>query len=254
MIKDMNEVSAALKRMQEEQSRLDGTSNTAADVPIEAKADVELPEVKAAEHVENVSKAVNEVVENLPDTSPLQVPAPETRFGTAMEQVKLNVLAEASTEDERFVDKVKSTLKKAAIKHTEVEEKRADFEKQKVDFASEVLQTEQQKNEHRAIEDKWANRERKRQYHYNGVKPIMRFVGIEEPLNLFLLYLLTLILSPFFLLSKLLKGTVGALIAGASDGDRPKAVKGFLWTLIAIIAVMAIAAVVYLFLTWQGLI
>ena len=171
-----------------------------------------------------------------------------------MEQVKLNVLAEASAEDEQFVDKVKSTLKKAAVKHTEVEEKRADFEKQKVDFASEVLQTEQQKNEHRAIEDKWANRERKRQYHYNGVKPIMRFVGIEEPLNLFLLYLLTLVLSPFFLLSKLLKGTVGALIAGASDGDRPKAVKGFLWTLIAIIAVMAIAAVVYLFLTWQGLI
>lgn len=253
MIEDMNEVSAALKRMQEEQARLDGTSNTA-DAPIEAKDDVELPEVKAAEHVENVSKAVSEVVENLPDTSPLQVSAPETQFGAAMEQVKLNVLAEASAEDEQFVDKVKSTLKKAAVKHTEVEEKRADFEKQKVDFASEVLQTEQQKNEHRAIEDKWANRERKRQYHYNGVKPIMRFVGIEEPLNLFLLYLLTLVLSPFFLLSKLLKGTVGALIAGASDGDRPKAVKGFLWTLIAIIAVMAIAAVVYLFLTWQGLI
>lgn len=253
MIEDMNEVSMALKRMQEERARLNGTSN-AVDVPIEAKADVELPEIKATEHVENVLKAVNEVIENLPDTSPLQVSAPETQFGTAMEQVKLNVLAEASAEDNQFVDKVKSTLKKAAVKHTEVEEKRADFEKQKVDFASEILQTEQQKNEHRAIEDKWSNRERKRQYHYNGVKPIMRFVDIEEPLNLFLLYLLTFVLSPFFLFSKLLKGTVGALIAGASDGDRPKAVKGFLWTLIAIIAVMAIAVVVYLFLTWQGLI
>ena len=252
MIEDMNEVSAALKRMQKEQAQLNGTSN-AADAPIEAKAEVE-PAVKAAERVENVSKTVSEVVENLPDTSPLKVPAPETQFGAAMEQVKLNVLAEASAEDEQFVDRVKSTLKKAAVKHTEVEEKRADFEKQKVDFASEVLQTEQQKNEHRAIEDKWANRERKRQYHYNGVKPIMHFVGIEEPLNLFLLYLLTLVLSPFFLICKFLKGTVGALIAGASDEDRPKAVKGFLWTLIAIIAVMAIAAVVYLFLTWQGLI
>ena len=111
MIEDMNEVSAALKRMQEEQARLDGTSNTV-DAPIEAKDDVELPEVKAAEHVENVSKAVSEVVENLPDTSPLQAPAPETQFGAAMEQVKLNVLAEASAEDEQFVDKVKSTLKK----------------------------------------------------------------------------------------------------------------------------------------------
>ena len=133
MIKDMNEVNAALKRMQEEQARLDGTSNTV-DAPIEAKDDVELPEVKAAEHVENVSKAVSEVVENLPDTSPLQVPVPETQFGAVMEQVKLNVLAEASAEDEQFVDKVKSTLKKAAVKHTEVEEKRADFEKQKGRF------------------------------------------------------------------------------------------------------------------------
>ena len=99
MIEDMNEVSAALKRMQEEQARLDRTSNTV-DAPIEAKDDVELPEVKAAEHVENVSKAVSEVVENLPDTSPLQVPVPETQFGAVMEQVKLNVLAEASAEDE----------------------------------------------------------------------------------------------------------------------------------------------------------
>lgn len=42
MIEDMNEVSAALKRMQEEQARLDRTSNTV-DAPIEAKDDVELP-------------------------------------------------------------------------------------------------------------------------------------------------------------------------------------------------------------------
>ena len=205
--------------------------------------------------IEQVEEQINNTITNLPDTTSATLPQQHlSEFGDAMDKVKLNVLAEASAEDEKFVNKVKQTLKSAAVKHTEVEEKKADFEKQKVDFASEVLQTAQQKNEHRAIEDKWANKEHKRQYHYNGVKPIMRFVGIEEPLNLFLLYLLTFVLSPFFLLSKLLKGTIGALISGASDSDRPKAVKGFLWTLIAVIAVMAIAAVVYLFLTWQGLI
>lgn len=210
-----------------------------------------LEQLKQLSVVENV---VNETIDELPDITPTPVDAPDTQFSEAMEQVKLNVLAEASNEDTQFVNKIKTTLKKAAVKHTEVEEKRADFEKQKVEFASEVLQTEQQKNEHRAIEDKWANKERKRTYHYNGVKPIMRFVGIEEPLNLFLLYLLTSILSPFFLASKLLKGTLGALIAGACDEDRPKTVKGFLWTLIAVIAVLIIAVVIYLFLKWQRII
>lgn len=247
MIEDMNEVNIALKRMQEEQARLNEANEN--NMQEQAVADV-----KVQDDVKQVEETVRSVIENLPSTTPTQVKQPNTQFGAAMEQVKLNVLADASVEDEQFVDKVKKTLKSAAVKHTEVEEKRADFEKQKVKFASEVLQTEQQKNEHRAIEDKWANRERKRQYHYNGVKPIMKFVGIEEPLNLFLLYLLTCVLSPFFLLSKLLKGTLGALIAGACDEDRPRAVKGFLWTLIAIIAVLIIAIVIYLFLKWQGLI
>lgn len=213
-----------------------------------------LEQLKQLSEIEEVENTVVETINALPDISPTPVAEPETQFGKAIEQVKLNVLEEASHEDTQFVNKVKTTLKKATVKHTEVEEKRADFEKQKVEFASEVLQAEQQKNEHRAIEDKWANRERKRTYHYNGVKPIMRFVGIEEPLNLFLLYLLTSILSPFFLASKLLKGTLGALIAGACDEDRPKTVKGFLWTLIAVIAVLIIAVVIYLFLKWQRII
>ena len=239
MIKDMNDFERAMCLVKEEQER---------------KEQNEENNATTEQHIEQVNQTVEDVVENLPDTKPTEVPVQTTQFGSAMEQVKLNVLAEASAEDEQFVNKVKGTLKRAAVKHTEVEEKRADFEKQKVDFASEVLQTEQQKNEHRAIEDKWANRERKRQYHYNGVKPIMMFVNIKDPLNLFLLYLLTFVLTPFFLLSKLIKGTIGALIAGASDGDRPKAVKGFLWTLVAVIAMLIITAVIYLFLKWQGLI
>lgn len=249
MIEDMNDFERAMRLVKEEKERREQAQTEQVEEKVE-----NVPDIVAEQQVEQVKQTVNEVVENLPDTKPTEMPAPTTQFGAAMEQVKLNVLAEASVEDEQFVDKVKGTLKRAAVKHTEVEERRADFEKQKVDFASEVLQTEQQKNEHRAIEDKWANRERKRQYHYNGVKPIMMFVGIKEPLNLFLLYLLTFILAPFFLLSKLIKGTIGALIAGASDGDRPRAVKGFLWTLIAVIAILAIAAVIYLFLKWQGLI
>lgn len=177
-----------------------------------------------------------------------------SEFAKRMDDVKVQVLENASNEDEKFVKTVKENLKDAAVKHTEVEQKKAEFVKQKVQYEQEKLETKQKENVHQQQEDKWANRQKRRQYHYDGVKPIMQFVGIETPMNLLLLYFLTLVLVWFFLIGKLLKGTIGALIAGASDADRPKAVKGFLWTLLAIFTVIIIAMVVYLFLRWQGII
>lgn len=177
-----------------------------------------------------------------------------SEFAKRMDDVKVQVLENASNEDEKFVKTVKENLKDAAVKHTEVEQKKAEFVKQKVQFEQEKLETKQKENVHQQQEDKWANRQKRRQYHYDGVKPIMQFVGIETPMNLLLLYFLTLVLVWFFLIGKLLKGTIGALLAGASDANRPKAVKGFLWTLLAFIAVIIIAMVVYLFLRWQGII
>lgn len=177
-----------------------------------------------------------------------------SEFAKRMDDVKVQVLENASNEDEKFVKTVKENLKDAAVKHTEVEQKKAEFVKQKVQFEQEKLETKQKENVHQQQEDKWANRQKRRQYHYDGVKPIMQFVGIETPMNLLLLYFLTLVLVWFFLISKLLKGTIGALVAGASDADRPKAVKGFLWTLLAIFTVIIIAMAVYLFLRWQEII
>lgn len=177
-----------------------------------------------------------------------------SEFAKRMDDVKVQVLENASNEDEKFVKTVKENLKDAAVKHTQVEQKKAEFVKQKVQFEQEKLETKQKENVHQQQEDKWANRQKRRQYHYDGVKPIMQFVGIETPMNLLLLYFLTLVLVWFFLISKLLKGTIGTLIAGASDADRPKAVKGFLWTLLAIFTVIIIAMAVYLFLRWQEII
>lgn len=177
-----------------------------------------------------------------------------SEFSKRMDDVKVRVLENASNEDEKFVKTVKENLKDAAVKHTEVEQKKAEFVKQKVQFEQEKLETKQKENVHQQQEDKWANRQKRRQYHYDGVKPIMQFVGIETPMNLFLLYFLTVILVWFYLLNKLFKGTIGALIAGASDADRPKAVKGFLWTLLALFTVIVLAILVYMFLVWQGII
>lgn len=212
-----------------------------------------MDEILSAEEMIKQSKSTELTSQVEAQTSTPTVPT-ETEFSKRMDIVKQHLLAQASVEDEEFVKKVTETVKSAAIKNVEVEENKAELEKQKVEFQSEILETGQAKNKHVAKENKWENKEKRRLHAYNGVKPIMTFVGINEPLNLTLLFILTLILTPFFLLSKLLKGTFGALVSGACDQDRPKAVKGFLWTLIGVIAVIVILMVVYLFLKWQGLI
>ena len=175
-------------------------------------------------------------------------------FTDRMDDVKLKILQDASASDEKFVKTIKDNVKEAAVVNTEVEREREAFAKQSVQYEREKLSTKQQKNTIEATEDKWANREKRREFHYNGVKPIMEFVGISKPMNLALLYFLSFILVWFFLLSKLWRGTIGALIAGAEDANRPRTVKGFLWTLLGLIAVCVLAALVYLFLKWQGII
>lgn len=222
------------------------------EVPVEQPIKTEEPieEVEQVEQPANIA-VVEEPTETVEMVEPVQ---PQSKFEQAMDAVKLNVLAEAAAEDEQFVRTVKQSLKSAAVSNTQVEEKKADLEKKKVDFQAATVDTQMLQNEHQAVESKWANREKKRQYHYNGVKPIMQFAGINEPLNLFLLYLLTLILMPFFLLAKLLRGTVGILLGAACDPDKPKSIKGLLWTILAVGSILITIAVVYLFLKWQGLI
>lgn len=175
-------------------------------------------------------------------------------FTDRMDDVKLKILQDASASDEKFVKTIKDNVKEAAVVNTEVEREREAFAKQSVQYEREKLSTKQQKNTIEATEDKWANREKRREFHYNGVKPIMEFVGISKPMNLALLYFLSFILVWFFLLAKLWRGTIGALIAGAEDANRPKTVKGFLWTLLAVVVIGILAALVYLFLKWQGII
>lgn len=175
-----------------------------------------------------------------------------TDFSKAVDEAKIKAVQEAAATDEKFVKDFTEQLKEATLKSAQVEQEKQELEKQNVQYAQELLETQQKLNAATQQVNEWDKKQKRRQYHYDGVKPIMEFVGIKTPMNLFLLYALTGVLVWFFLLNKLFKGTVGALIAGAEDSDRPKAVKGFLWTLIAVIAVAVLAFVILLVLKWLG--
>lgn len=177
----------------------------------------------------------------------------QTQFSQNMDIVKENILKTSAVEDKEFIETIKDNVKEAAVKLTEVEKDKANYQQQEVQYKSELLDTEQLKNVHVQKEDKWDNKQKRRQFHYEGVKPIMEFVGITQPMNLFFLYLLSALLLPLFILAKLIRGSFGTLIAGAIDSNRPKTAKGFLWTIICIFAVFTLVCLVYLFLKWQGI-
>jgi hypothetical protein len=177
-----------------------------------------------------------------------------TTFTEAIDIAKIKTVEEASVNDEKFRKEFTEKLKDATIKLAEVEEEKAGLEKQNILYHQELLNTQQELNEQLQAENQWANKEKCREYHYNGVKPILTFVGITEPMNLVVLYFLTAILVPFYLLNKLIAGTIGALISGASDANRPKAVKGFLFTLLAVTCAGLLAVIVYLGLGWLKII
>lgn len=176
----------------------------------------------------------------------------QTSFNAAIDEAKLNILKDAAANDENFVKDVKANIQDAAVKLTEVEKEKAELEKQNILFFQELKEKERKINEYEAQVNEWENKQKKRQYHYDGVKPIMEFVGIKTPMNLVLLYVLTCFLLPFYLISKLFRGTIGALIAGAEDSNRPKAVKGFIWTILGIIVVLIVSFCVVLALKFLG--
>ena len=177
-----------------------------------------------------------------------------TAFSEAIDSAKIKTVEEASTNDEKFKREFTDKLKDASLKLAEVEKEKAELEKQNIEYHQELLSTQQKLNEQLQDENAWINKEKRREYHFNGVKPILGFVGITSPMNLVILYVLVAILIPFYLVNKLISGTIGVLISGASDSNRPKAVKGFLFTLLAVVCVGIISLCAFLVLKWLNII
>lgn len=168
-----------------------------------------------------------------------------TEFSQTLDKSNINILKDAAVTDQKFVKDLKREIKEAALKNAQNEKEKQELEKQNTEYARELLETQQQLNKLQQVQDKWDNREKRRQFHYNGVRPIMEFVGIKTSMNLICLYFLTIVLTPFYLINKFFKGTIGALVFGAEDSNRSKAMKGFLWTMLALIMIIIIGFSVY---------
>jgi hypothetical protein len=201
----------------------------------------------------NQSAPIAPIVRPALSVNPISNMTAQSRFSDTVDEAKIKTIQDAAANDKKFTEDFKSELKQATLKSAQLEKEKQELERQNVEYHQELLQTQQKLNQHIQAENKWDNKQKLRQFAYDGVKPIMLFVGINEPMNRFVLYVLVCILFPFFLIGKFFKGTVGALISGADSNDRGKAVKGFFWTLLGIFTLCALSLIVYLALGWIGI-
>ncbi len=204
-----------------------------------------------------MTKEVDDIVANIEKESKAVVVEAKNAsngFTQAVDIAKVETLKGAAATDEKFNKEFIGAIKDAALEIARLEKEKAALEKQNIEYEQELLETQQKLNEQKQVSDLWENRQKRRQYHFDGVRPIMEFVGVKTPMNLPLLYFLTFVIMWFFLLDKVWKGTIGALISGASDGDRPKAVKGFIWTVLGVLFACTMALGIYLVLGWLSVI
>lgn len=201
--------------------------------------------------------ALPTVVEEQPPAPQLKPVNAPTAFTEAVDKAKIATITDKAATDKRFLTEFTDNVTDAALISAQVEQERQRLEKQVVVYEQELLETKQQLNKLEQQNTKWEKRQKRRQFFYDGVKPIMKFVDINEPMNILLTLLFTVILCPFFLLNKLGKGTIGTLLSGATDDNRPKAVKNFIWTMLGILVaaiIVAIILVVFLVLKHYGII
>lgn len=219
--------------------------------------DVIQDEINKRKQVEQPQDDLPPVVVEQPLTPQLRPINAPSAFTEVVDKAKIAVVQQAAATDKRFSNEFTNQVTDAALESAKVEQEKQKLERQLIEYEQELLETKQQLNKLEQQANKWETRQKRRQFFYDGVKPIMEFVRIKEPMNILLMFLMTVIILPFFLIDKFLQGTVGNLLSGATDDSRPKAVKNFIWTMLGILVaviVIAVIFVVFLVLKHYGII
>lgn len=203
-----------------------------------------LAQAKKKEQPEKPEQSLTKVEQTT--IKPIQNLTKETEFTKAVEDAKISTVARASAEDNKFNEDFKQELKEAVLKSAQLEREKQELEKKNIELQQQYIQTKKEKEEQTQSENKWDNMRARRQYHYDGLKDIMDFLHIDHPMCVWLMYLFAIIASPIYLLKVLILSPLATLIGGTRAGDRPKLVKGAIYTILCVFLVAIIVVVVYL--------
>lgn len=197
--------------------------------------------------IENHSNEIEKIDENNENKKIANV-TQSTKFSDVVDNAKINIIKEASIENgsnNKFVADLKDKLKEAAIESANLEKDKQSLERKNLELEQNYLKTKTELEQQKQSQNKWTNKEKSREYHYNGLKDIMQFLRINNPMCIPLMYLFAIIGSPLYLIWTLIISPIGTLICGTKDNERPKSVKGAIYTILCITLIIAVGFLIY---------
>lgn len=201
---------------------------------------------------ENQQLAKNDLITTNLTTNDVAIPEQKidnitksTKFSDVVDDAKINIIKEASANDEKFVADLKNKLKEAATEAAELEKDKQTLERKNLELEENYIKTKTELEQQTQSQNKWTNKEKAREYHYNGLKDIMLFLHINNPMCIPLMYIFAVIGSPLYLVWTLILSPIGTLICGTKDNERPKSVKGAIYTILCLALVILVAFSVY---------
>ena len=168
-----------------------------------------------------------------------------TTFSDTVDKAKIATIQQASIDDDKFNQDFKTELKQAVIKSAQLEKEKQELEKKNIELQQNYIKTKNDLETQTQSVNKWENKQKAREYHYNGLKDIMQFVHIENPMCIPLMYLFAFLVSPIYLLWTLVLSPLKTLICGTKEENRPRYIKNAIYTILCVGLAVAIGFAIY---------
>lgn len=169
-----------------------------------------------------------------------------TKLGERITEAQINILCEAVDKDPKYIADLQKQLKDTFKEYTK-------YESAVITYQNELMKTKKELNHFKQNSNKWDNKNKARQFHYDGVAPVLKHIGITEPMAIPLLYFFAFLSGLSFLATKTWQATIGNILSGAQDGNRPAMVRGYLYTLAGVLVTFGVSVGIYFVLLWLGI-
>lgn len=195
---------------------------------------------------EQANQSESPIEEDAKETPTQAITVSEMTYNEVTEMAKKTNLL-ATSEDKDFVGELSDKNKDVLKASIDLEREKVEAEKQRILLEQEQIANEKEKNLNERLKGKFGAKLDAQEYYYKSLKPILETVGVKNPMNVVLMWIIAIgaIIIPIYPLKLLFCATFGNLLAGASSENRKGFAKGCMWTAIAILGMSLTALLVF---------
>ena len=180
------------------------------------------------------------------ETPKQEVTLSEMSYNEVTEMAKKANLM-ATSNDKDFVGELSDKNKDVLKASIDLEREKVEAEKQMILLEQAKIEKEKEANLNERLKGKFGAKLDAQEYYYKSLKPILETVGVKNPMNVILMWIIAVasIIIPIYPTKLLFCATFGNLLAGASSENRKGFAKGCMWTAIAILGISLTALLVF---------